>query len=313
MIRIAITVAAYEAIAATLPLGSVGYETAHSEKGEVFIWLEERWLDKLKAMRGPGESYSDVIVKLAAQPVQGPLPTLTTPKLITAHAERLVTPSLVAIYTWRKGCPPHQSGTGFLINCRGRPAMVTARHVLYGHNFDEQPLAKHVWFNGDLRPLGELGSGEILQDADNDLAAMYADERGLLNCFPMSCLSPTEAACAMITINGLLARDFRRDLSARLIKPNPWRMTNERAPWKSGYTAMRYQRSKWTNARTGKPVQAPRPVGMSGAPMLDSLMLGAGKVMIVGVFTDYVQEKGLGFGEAAPKVIALLAGLHSAQ
>jgi hypothetical protein len=42
VIRIAITQAAYEAIAATLPLGSVGYEAQRTEKGEVFIWLEER-------------------------------------------------------------------------------------------------------------------------------------------------------------------------------------------------------------------------------------------------------------------------------
>ncbi len=31
--------------------------------------------------------------------------------------------------------------------------------------------------------------------------------------------------------------------------------------------------------------------------MLDTKMLAAGSVVIVGVFTDYVQEKGLGFGE----------------
>jgi hypothetical protein len=41
VIRIAISQAAFEAIAATLPLGSVG-----------------------RAMRGPGESYSDVILRL---------------------------------------------------------------------------------------------------------------------------------------------------------------------------------------------------------------------------------------------------------
>ena len=236
---------------------------------------------------------------------------LLTPELLTAHAERLVTPSLVAIYTWRKGSAPHQSGTGFLINCRGRPAMVTARYVLYGPNFDERPLAKHVWFNGDLRPLSELGSGEVLEDRNNDLAAMYADERGLLSCLAMSCLSLTEATYGLITINGLLARDFRRSLSARSIVPHPWRMTNERVSWKPGYIAMRYQRSKWKNAKTGKLVQAPRPEGMSGAPMLDSQMLGAGSATIVGVFTDYVQEKGIGFGEAAPKVIALLEQLRS--
>jgi hypothetical protein len=243
----------------------------------------------------------------------GTLPTPLTLELLRHHAERLVKPSLVAIYTWRKGSAPHQSGTGFLVNCRGRPAMVTARHVLYGNNFDEGPLAKHVWFNGDLRLLGELGSGEVLQDNHHDLAAMYADERGLLSCLAMSCLSSAEATCDVITINGLLARDFRHDLSARSIKPHPWRITNERANWKPGYTAMRYQKSKWTNPKIETPVQAPRPEGMSGAPMLDSQMLCAGKVVIVGVFTDYVQEKGLAFGESAPKVIALLERLNPAK
>jgi hypothetical protein len=67
VIRIAITPAAYEAIAATLPLGNVGYETQRTDNGEVHIWLEERWLDKLKAMRGPGQSYSDGIIRLAGE------------------------------------------------------------------------------------------------------------------------------------------------------------------------------------------------------------------------------------------------------
>lgn len=29
------------------------------------IWLEPRVLDRLKALRGPGESYSDLILRLA--------------------------------------------------------------------------------------------------------------------------------------------------------------------------------------------------------------------------------------------------------
>ncbi len=70
MIRIAITPAAFEAIAATLPLGSVGYENATNEKGERLIWLDPAVLARLKAMRGPGESYSDVILRLA--PVSDP-------------------------------------------------------------------------------------------------------------------------------------------------------------------------------------------------------------------------------------------------
>jgi hypothetical protein len=62
VIRIAITQAAFDAIAATLQLGSVAYEADRTEKGEV----EPRWLDKLKAMHGPSERYSDVIIRLAA-------------------------------------------------------------------------------------------------------------------------------------------------------------------------------------------------------------------------------------------------------
>ena len=66
MIRIAITADAFEAIARTLPVGSVGYEAGTSERGERYVWLEEGWVNRLGAMRGPGESYSDVIVRLAA-------------------------------------------------------------------------------------------------------------------------------------------------------------------------------------------------------------------------------------------------------
>jgi hypothetical protein len=40
VIRIAISQAAFDAIAATLPLGSVGYENGVNEHGERLIWLE---------------------------------------------------------------------------------------------------------------------------------------------------------------------------------------------------------------------------------------------------------------------------------
>jgi hypothetical protein len=64
MIRISITAAAFDAIAATLP-GSVLFEREPDDKGERQIWLEPRFVDRLRAMRGPGESYSDVILGLA--------------------------------------------------------------------------------------------------------------------------------------------------------------------------------------------------------------------------------------------------------
>jgi hypothetical protein len=45
MIRIAITAEAYEAIAATLPLGSVGYEAKRTDQGDYFVWLERGALE----------------------------------------------------------------------------------------------------------------------------------------------------------------------------------------------------------------------------------------------------------------------------
>ena len=64
MIRIAITPAAYAAIAATLP-GSVGVEPQRAPNGDYFVWLDPAVVTRLAAMRGPGESYSEVILRLA--------------------------------------------------------------------------------------------------------------------------------------------------------------------------------------------------------------------------------------------------------
>ena len=46
--------------------GSVGYENKTNEQGERLIWLAPNVVDKLRFLRGPGESYSDVIMRLAA-------------------------------------------------------------------------------------------------------------------------------------------------------------------------------------------------------------------------------------------------------
>ena len=67
MVRIAITQAAFEAIAKTLSLGSVGYENKVNEKGERLIWLDRAMVDRLRHLRGPGEDYSDVILRLASE------------------------------------------------------------------------------------------------------------------------------------------------------------------------------------------------------------------------------------------------------
>jgi hypothetical protein len=47
MIRIAISQAAFEAIVATLPLGSVGFENEVNERRDRLIWLEAPMVDLL--------------------------------------------------------------------------------------------------------------------------------------------------------------------------------------------------------------------------------------------------------------------------
>jgi hypothetical protein len=64
VISISVSVAAFEAVAATLPLGSVGFERDATGGGDYLIRLEPHVLDRLRAMRRPGESYSDVILRL---------------------------------------------------------------------------------------------------------------------------------------------------------------------------------------------------------------------------------------------------------
>jgi hypothetical protein len=53
MIRIA---EAFDAIAKTMPLGSVSFERHPADDGQRLIWLDARHVAKLKAMRGPGGS-----------------------------------------------------------------------------------------------------------------------------------------------------------------------------------------------------------------------------------------------------------------
>jgi hypothetical protein len=67
MIQIAITQAAFDAIAKTLALGDVGYENKTDEHGNRLIWLDRAVVDRLWAMRGPGESFSGVILRIAAE------------------------------------------------------------------------------------------------------------------------------------------------------------------------------------------------------------------------------------------------------
>jgi hypothetical protein len=63
MIRVALTDSAYDAIASTLPKGSARWPMQR-DGGRCFIQVEAAVIDRMRAMRRPGESYSHVLLRL---------------------------------------------------------------------------------------------------------------------------------------------------------------------------------------------------------------------------------------------------------
>jgi hypothetical protein len=67
MIKIAISAEAFEAMAESLPVGIVTVEPERARDGRVEIRLAPNVLAKLKILRQPSESYSDVILALSGR------------------------------------------------------------------------------------------------------------------------------------------------------------------------------------------------------------------------------------------------------
>ena len=63
MIRIALTDAAYDGAASTLPKGAAWWPMQR-DQDQAFIQVEAAVVDRMRAMRSTGESYSEVALKL---------------------------------------------------------------------------------------------------------------------------------------------------------------------------------------------------------------------------------------------------------
>jgi hypothetical protein len=50
----------------------VGYEAEPNATGERYVRLDAATVDRLGAMRGPGESYSDIILRIAGREEEKP-------------------------------------------------------------------------------------------------------------------------------------------------------------------------------------------------------------------------------------------------
>jgi hypothetical protein len=57
----------FEAVAATLPLGSLGYENQTNERGERLIWLDHAMVSKAEC--AGAASYTEVIRRIASESV----------------------------------------------------------------------------------------------------------------------------------------------------------------------------------------------------------------------------------------------------
>ena len=64
MIRLTITPAAYAVVAATHP-ANADLAQSRAPNGEFYVWLEPQYVDRLRELRRPGETYSDVILRTA--------------------------------------------------------------------------------------------------------------------------------------------------------------------------------------------------------------------------------------------------------
>ena len=71
MITISISAEAYQAITGHLPDPS-----QHDAQGGFAITLDRKTIDRLTAMRAPGESYSDAILRVASAEASGGLSPL---------------------------------------------------------------------------------------------------------------------------------------------------------------------------------------------------------------------------------------------
>jgi hypothetical protein len=66
MISIPITEEAYEALKAAIPRIDQA-PTSKGRSGQIRIWLDRKFVDRILMLRGLGESYSDVILRLAKE------------------------------------------------------------------------------------------------------------------------------------------------------------------------------------------------------------------------------------------------------
>lgn len=210
-----------------------------------------------------------------------------------------ITPSLIAIYS--ETDPVSQIGTGFFVSYESDNYFVTAKHVLYGHKDDEDPQSKRVFWKGSLCKL----PWSVTHEDQHDLAVARIFEESIKTLY----MAPTPHQNNLVTIYGYLARDFKRNISQEILSPAPFCYTNKKTTYRDGYLAFLSPKHKNRDSNNAQIVMAPIPSGLSGCPIFDSIEAFRGNILVSGIFTDYVAEKGIGFGEEISKLQSLIKKL----
>lgn len=220
---------------------------------------------------------------------------LIKPDEFIAHvpdaAAEFVQPYLLPIYD----DVPDQIGTGFLTVWNGRPLLVTAKHVLYGHGFDENPMSKLIFLWGTLNTIEEMAESQIIHDERMDVAILHIKSIPLERCLPYTCLKFETAPPEALSIMGFLERDFRRSKADSTLAPKPYIYTGKSMPIDHEHLGISHWRRGRTTA-TGAVEFAPIPRGLSGTLMVSATALLTDKVQVFGVFTEEKLEHGYVFG-----------------
>lgn len=223
---------------------------------------------------------------------------------IAANFQRLVQPSTIAIYASHGSRPDTtiQVGTGFLIKHQSRPVLITAKHVLRGHSLNDDPAEKAVHINGRWVYVGD-GPRTLVEPMGRDLSVMFMDEFSLDRCLDAPTSGPIGSA--IITMGGYLCRDFKR--SGNTLRPAPRVYTNVAVSAPPGIIGLRYPKRRNVNTSTGVSAVSPTPRGLSGGPMVDSLALLQGAVVLSGVLTE--MSNGSARGEDVGIITQAIAAL----
>ena len=136
-------------------------------------------------------------------------------QLISDNAVKYVQPCLVTIYGQRLE-PRHTAipvGTGIRVSHNARTFLVTAKHVLFGHDETEDPSDKCIFAEGALHQLGHFRPADVFSAFD--LAIVRIDALAADPCLPSSTLSEDDEFPKWITMVGFLARGFKRNAKER--------------------------------------------------------------------------------------------------